>query len=152
MKTTRREFLAAAGALGLGAAGGPAFAQQRALTYIGWSHDEAASKPVLTEMFSAFSAANPAVRLETIGFPWAQMQQNLILRMRAGQPLDVAQLAERWLPTFAALNNLADLNELFGRAALEEKIDPGLLRIGQSGGKQLGLPWTAASIGMVANR
>ncbi len=152
MKTTRREFLAAAGALGLGAAAGPAFAQQRTLTYIGWSHDEAASKPVLTEMFAAFSTANPAVRLETIGFPWAQMQQNLILRMRAGQPLDVAQLAERWLPTFAALNNLADLNELFGRAALEEKIDAGLLRIGQSGGKQLGLPWTAASIGMVANR
>lgn len=152
MSIHRRDLLKAAGALALGLPGGTALAQQRQLTFVGWSHDEAASKPVLTEMFNAFTAANPAIRLETIGFPWAQMQQNLILRMRAGQPLDVAQLAERWLPTFAALNNLTDLNALFGRATLEQRIDPGLLRIGQFGGVQLGLPWTAASIGMVANK
>src|SRR5262249_52096945 len=58
-----------------------------------------------------------------------------------------------WLPTFTALNNLTELDVLLGgKAALEEKIDPGLLRIGQFGGMQVGIPWTAASIGLVANR
>ena len=52
-------------------------AQGQTLTYVGWSHDEAASKPVLTEAFDRFRAANAGIRLNTIGFPWAQMQQNL---------------------------------------------------------------------------
>jgi multiple sugar transport system substrate-binding protein len=152
---SRRHLLAGAsalGALGLAGAARPAAAQARSVTFAGWSQDEAASKPVLTEMFDAFRAANPAVRLELIGYPWAQMQQNLILRMRSNQPLDVVQLQERWLPTFAALNNLADVEAVFGKATLEEKIDPGLLRIGRFGGVQWGVPWTAGSIGMVANR
>jgi multiple sugar transport system substrate-binding protein len=121
------------------------------VTFVGWSHDEAASRPILTEAFDRFRAANPGVRLDTIGFPWAQMQQNLVLRIRSNQPMDVAQLAERWLAQFARVLQPADMREVLG-AELERAIDPGLLRIGQAGGRQLGLPWTAASIGMVANR
>ncbi|HZF77843.1 MAG TPA: extracellular solute-binding protein [Acetobacteraceae bacterium] len=121
------------------------------VTFIGWSHDEAASRPVLTEAFERFRTANPGLRLETIGFPWAQMQQNLVLRVRSSQPMDVAQIAERWLPQFARVLQPADMREVLG-TELERAIDPGLLRIGQVGGRQLGLPWTAASIGMVANR
>ena len=126
-------------------------AQAQALTYVGWSHDEAASKPVLTQAFDGFRAANPAIRLDVIGFPWAQMQQNLVLRMRSNQPTDVAQLAERWLPQFGTVLRAADIREVFGEE-LAQRIDPGLLRIGQVGGKQVAMPWTAASIGMVGNR
>ncbi|MBK7591536.1 MAG: sugar ABC transporter substrate-binding protein [Betaproteobacteria bacterium] len=126
-------------------------AQATTLTYVGWSQDEAASKPTLTAMFEGFQKANPGVKLDVIGYPWAQMQQNLVLRLRSNQPLSVAQMQERWLPTFAALDNLVDLNDVYGKANLEQQINPGLLRLGQIGGKQLGLPWTAGSIGMVAN-
>ena len=126
-------------------------AQAQSLTYVGWSHDEAASKPVLTQAFDGFRAANPAIRLDVIGFPWAQMQQNLVLRMRSNQPTDVAQLAERWLPQFGTVLRAADIREVFGEE-LAQRIDPGLLRIGQVGGKQVAMPWTAASIGMVGNR
>jgi multiple sugar transport system substrate-binding protein len=147
-KIRRRALLAGSAAL-LAAPG--VRAQPAGLTYVGWSHDEAASRPVLTDAFDRFRTANPGLRLETIGFPWAQMQQNLVLRLRSNQPMDVAQLAERWLPQFARVLQPADLREVLG-AELDRAIDPGLLRIGQVGGRQLGLPWTAASIGMVANR
>ncbi|WP_376094498.1 ABC transporter substrate-binding protein [Roseomonas sp. CCTCC AB2023176] len=125
-------------------------AQGAPLTYVGWSHDEAASRPVLTEAFETFRAANAGVRLETIGFPWAQMQQNVVLRLRSSQPLDVVQLAERWLPQLSRLLQPADLREVLG--AELDRVDPGLLRLGQVGGRQLAMPWTAGSIGMVANR
>jgi multiple sugar transport system substrate-binding protein len=130
---------------------GNAFAQGSTLSYVGWSQDEAASKPTLTAMFDSFQKASPGVKLDVIGYPWAQMQQNLVLRLRSNQPMHVAQMQERWLPTFAALDNLVDLNDVYGRANLEKQIDPGLLKLGQIGGKQIGLPWTAGSIGMVAN-
>jgi multiple sugar transport system substrate-binding protein len=133
------------------AASAPGWAQQRTLTYVGWSHDEAASKPTLTAMFDGFRKAQADVRLEVVGFPWGQMQQNILLRMRSGQPLDVVQLAERWLPQFGSTGRLVDLNEVYGKAQLEKLINPGMLKLGEYRGKQLGLPWTAGSIGMVAN-
>ncbi|WP_237213022.1 ABC transporter substrate-binding protein [Falsiroseomonas oryziterrae] len=139
------------GAAAVAAAGSSRAQAAGGVTFVGWSHDEAASRPVLTEAFERFRAANPGMRLDTIGFPWAQMQQNLVLRIRSNQPMDVVQLAERWLPQFARVLQPADIREVLG-AELERAIDPGLLRIGQAGGRQLGLPWTAASIGMVANR
>ena len=139
------------GAAALAATAGARAQGTGSVTYVGWSHDEAASRPVLTEAFDRFRAANPATRLDVVGFPWGQMQQNLVLRQRSNQPQDVVQLAERWLPQFARVLQPADLREVMG-AEIAAAIDPGLLRIGQVGGRQLGLPWTAASIGMVANR
>lgn len=147
---TRRQFTASAFAsTALGSV--PAWAQAKSLSYVGWSQDEAASKPILTGMLEGYRKANTDVKLEVIGFPWAQMQQNILLRMRSNQPLDVVQLAERWLPQFGSTGKMQDLNEVFGKEQLAKLINPGTLKLGEYRGKQLGLPWTAASIGMVAN-
>jgi multiple sugar transport system substrate-binding protein len=102
-------------------------------------------------MFDDFRKAQADTKLDVVGFPWGQMQQNILLRLRSNQPLDVVQLAERWLPQFAATGKMQDLNEVFGKEQLAKLINPGTLKLGQFRGRQLGLPWTAASIGMVAN-
>lgn len=147
---TRRLFTASAVASSVVGAF-PALAQSKALTYVGWSQDEAASKPTLSAMFDGYRKANADVKLDVVGFPWGQMQQNILLRLRSGQPLDVVQLAERWLPQFASTGKINDLHEVYGNGALEKLISPGVLKLGDFRGKQLGLPWTAGSIGMVAN-
>ena len=147
---TRRQFTqSVAAAPLLGAL--PAQAQGRPLTYVGWSQDEAASKPTLTALFDGYRKGNADVKLDIVGFPFAQMQQNVLLRLRSGQALDVVQLAERWLPQFGATGKMQDLNEVFGKAQLAKLMNPKLLELGEYKGKQLGLPWTAGSIGMVAN-
>jgi multiple sugar transport system substrate-binding protein len=147
---TRRQFnqsFAATAALGSGSL----WAQAKSLTYVGWSQDEAASKPTLGAMFDSYRASNADTKLEVIGFPWGQMQQNVLLRLRSGQALDVVQLAERWLPQFASTGKMADLSDVYGKGQLEKLISPGVLKLGSYRGKQHGLPWTAGSIGMVAN-
>jgi multiple sugar transport system substrate-binding protein len=147
---TRRQFSTSAAAASL-LGSSALFAQTKSLTYVGWSQDEAASKPILTEMLEAYRKANTDVKLDVIGFPWAQMQQNILLRLRSGQPLDVVQLAERWLPQFASTGKMVDLTEVYGKGQLEKLMSPGVLKLGDFRGKQNGLPWTAGSIGMVAN-
>jgi multiple sugar transport system substrate-binding protein len=147
---SRRQFTGSVSAAVLVGAR-PALAQAKALTYVGWSQDEAASKPTLSTMFDGYRKANSDVKLDVIGFPWAQMQQNILLRLRSGQALDVVQLAERWLPQFASTGKMYDLNEVYGKGQLEKLISPGVLKLGDYRGKQFGLPWTAGSIGMVAN-
>jgi multiple sugar transport system substrate-binding protein len=146
----RRQFVqygSAVSALGLSSA----YAQSKGMTYVGWSQDEAASKPTLTALFDGFRSSQPGARLDVIGFPFGQMQQNVLLRLRSGQPLDVVQLTERWLPQFATTGRMIDMNQVFGRGVLEKQINPDILKFGEFRGKQLGVPWTAGSIGMVAN-
>lgn len=132
--------------------GATAASAQQSVVYIGWSQDEAASKPTIGAMFKRYQDANPGTKLDVVGFPWAQMQQNLVLSYRSRQKVDVVQIQERWLPGFEGMGALVDLNEVYGKAYLESQIDPGLLALGRIGGKQAGLPWTAGSIGMVANK
>jgi multiple sugar transport system substrate-binding protein len=146
----RRQFVqfgAGISALGMGAAQ----AQSKNLTYVGWSQDEAASKPTLTSFFDSYRKEQADVKLDVVGFPFGQMQQNVLLRLRSNQALDVVQLTERWLPQFATTNRMLDLNQVFGKGTLEKQISPEIMKFGEFRGKQLGVPWTAGSIGMVAN-
>jgi multiple sugar transport system substrate-binding protein len=127
----------------------PAWAQT--ITFGGWSGEEEAARPVIMEMIDTFNAANPDVTVEWLGYPWAQVQQNFLLLLRSGNAPEVAQLQDRWLSTFGALGALADMNDVFGQELIESRIAPGLLTVGQYEGQQLGLPWIAGSIGLVAN-
>jgi multiple sugar transport system substrate-binding protein len=127
----------------------PVWAQT--ITFGGWSGEEEAARPVIMEMIDTFNAANPGVTVEWLGYPWAQVQQNFLLLLRSGNAPQVAQLQDRWLSTFGALGALADMNDVFGQELIESRIAPGLLTVGQYEGQQLGLPWIAGSIGLVAN-
>lgn len=121
------------------------------ITFGGWSGEEEAARPVIMEMIDTFNAANPGVTVEWLGYPWAQVQQNFLLLLRSGDAPEVAQLQDRWLSTFGELGALADMNDVFGQEYIESLIAPGLLTVGQYQGQQLGLPWIAGSIGLVAN-
>jgi multiple sugar transport system substrate-binding protein len=147
---TRRKFISALAASSVFA---PALlkAATNGFTYVGWSQDEAANKAALGMIFEQFQQSDPDAAVQVVGFPYAQMQQNLFLRLRAHQPVDAAQLTLQWLPQFGATGKMVDFNDIYGKAALEKIIDPAILRLGEYKGKQLGMPWTAGSIGMVAN-
>jgi multiple sugar transport system substrate-binding protein len=132
-------------------AAGIANAQSKSMTFVGWSQDEAASKPTLNAIFDNFRKEQSDIKLDVVGFPWGQMQQNVLLRMRSNQPLDVVQLQERWLPQLATTGRMLDLNQVFGKGTLEKQVSPEILKFGEFRGKQFGVPWTAGSIGMVAN-
>lgn len=137
-------------ALGLTLAAGNARADEA--VFIGWSQAEVGLKPTMEKLFGSFQAAHPADKLQVIGFPFGQMEQNLILRRRNNQRMDVAQLQERWLPPFVTMNALYDLNKVVGADALAAKFDPDLLKLGQIDGKQVAIPFTAGAITMVGNR
>jgi multiple sugar transport system substrate-binding protein len=120
--------------------------------YVGWSQTEVGLKPTMEKMFSAFQATRPADKLEIVGFPFGQMEQNLVLRRRNNQRSDVAQLQERWLPPFVTMGALYDLNSVIGADVLASKFDADLLKLGQINGKQVAIPFTAGAITMVGNR
>jgi multiple sugar transport system substrate-binding protein len=149
MRSMKRIALVAAAVGGLLLAT-TAVAQEQVL-FAGWSGEEQASKPIIEWMVSSFNEAHDDAEVTWLGWPWAQTQQQLVLRYRSGQAPDVAQLDMAWLQTFAVMDALVDLNEVFGREFLAERIDPGVLALGQVDGRQLAIPWTTASIGMLGD-
>lgn len=116
--------------------------------FVSWTYSEVAGKAFIEGEVGKIDG----VTVEMIGFPWNQMVQNVILRYRSGEPTEVVQLQERWLPLLNGMGALTDLNETIGSGKLADAIDPNLLAMGQVDGKQVGVPWTAASIALIANR
>jgi multiple sugar transport system substrate-binding protein len=119
--------------------------------YVGWSHTEPGSKPVLEKLLADFKTSHPSINLEAIGVPVAQMETTLMLRRRSNQRVDVAQMQERWLPIFAAAGGIVDPNEVLGRDFLTQNFIPAALTMGQVRGRQVGVPWVFGTTGMVAH-
>jgi len=147
MTKAARWIVLAAGLLGVAGA-----CRADDVVFIGWSQTEVGLKPTLEKLFADFQARNTGDKLQVIGFPFGQMEQNLILRRRNDQRMDVAQLQERWLPEFVQMKALYDINAVVGANALQASFDPDLLKLGQVDGKQYAVPFTAGAITLVANR
>lgn len=149
-KLTRRAALASAGA----ALALPSIARAQAgesLTYVGWSHTEAGSKPFLDGVFGDFKTANPALRFETVGVPFGQMETTVFLRKRSNQRTDVIQMQERWLATFVAAGGMLDVDAVFGADYLDRTFHPNAMAMSRIRGKRYGMPWVTGSTGLVAN-
>src|SRR5262249_36736474 len=116
----RRTLLASALAAAAGARlAPPAAAQERTtITFANWAAAEGATRPGIEQVIAAFEAANPgiAVRSEAIGF--SDIAHQLVLRVRAGNPPDVAQLAGNDTLTVAATGGLKPLGSLAGQELL----------------------------------
>ncbi len=149
-KLTRRQTLLAAGA----ALAMPSLARAQAgdsLTYLGWSHTEAGSKPFLDGVFADFKAANASIRLETVGVPFGQMETTVFLRKRSNQRTDVIQMQERWLATFVAAGGMIDVDKIFGADYIDKTFHPNAVAQSRVRGGRYGVPWVSGSTGLVAN-
>jgi multiple sugar transport system substrate-binding protein len=148
---TRRTF---ASLLATGAAslyGRPGTAQSAAISFMSFTFTEEANRPLVQKLMDDFKAQS-GISVEPIGSAWGDVPKNLMLRERSKTLPTTAQLQERWLPAFAGLPEIVNLDEAIGRQKLEAAIDPTVLAMGQFGGKTLGLPLITGSIGMLANK
>ena len=116
-------------------------------TFTGWAINEGASKETVEGYINAYAEANGATIKEQ-AFPWGEMLNQIVLQVNGGTAEGAAQLDIAWLNTLAATGKLMDLGPYVeGRGYTEAG-----LRSGQVEGVQYGLPWTTASIGLVANQ
>jgi multiple sugar transport system substrate-binding protein len=121
------------------------------IVFANWGSQEAATQSDFASMLSGFNAATKA-DATSLGYPYQDEEQELETRLKAGQAPDVAQLDINWITTFAAQGALVDLNQVYGKATLANLYPANALKLGQWHGMQVALPWTLASIGLVANK
>lgn len=114
--------------------------------FTGWSLQEGLSKEVIAKTVADYEAKNGA-KITTAAYPFNEYLNQILLKIKSGELKGAVQLDIAWLTPVASLGILRDLSGAVKDAGYTE---PALLS-GQYKGKQYGLPWTTASIGMVAN-
>lgn len=127
-----------------GGAGGDGTPQN--FSFASWGMSEEATKPVLGASVETF-AKKKDVTIKTPSYPYNDYLNQLTLQVRGGQFSGAAQLDVAWIAGLAALGKLRDLKSL---ASDRGYTDAGL-KAGQVDGKQVGLPWTIAAIGLITN-
>lgn len=135
------------GAVALLAVGAAAQDTVSEITFTGWSLNEGLSRDVILGFTEAYAEEN-ALTITPVAFPFNEYLNQVLLQANGGQLSGVIQLDVAWMAPMSALGVLKDLgevvpNDVYTDAALQSC---------QVDGVQVGLPWTTASIGMVANQ
>ena len=128
----------------------PAAEGGKNIVWAGWSGEEEATKDIFGRMMKAYEDASGNT-VTWVGWTWADTAQQLLIRTQGGEQLDLAQADIGIFNTIAAAGVLADWNEILGEDYLKENFEQSALDVGNIDGKQLGLPWSMASITMVYN-
>ena len=100
----------------------------------------------LEETLASYGNEND-LTITTTGDAFNDALNQMLLRARGGELSGVVHLNLEWLAPMAATGQLVDLSEYASGVDYTEAA----LATGQLEGSQLGLPWTTAAIGLIAN-
>ncbi|MGH2600758.1 MAG: ABC transporter substrate-binding protein [Dehalococcoidia bacterium] len=137
-------LLAACAPTSSGSGGGDP--ESKTIKFYSWLMNEEASRKPLNAMIKAWSKQTGA-SVKTPAYPFNEYVKQMVLQVRGGQASGAAQVDIASLATFAKAGKLVDLGESAGKA----DYTPTALDVGKVDGKQLGLPWTVAAIGLIGN-
>ncbi|MFJ6015451.1 extracellular solute-binding protein [Streptomyces sp. NPDC092952] len=114
--------------------------------FTSWSMNEEAARPAVQKIVSNWEKLK-STSIKTTSYPYNEYLSQLAVKLGGGEVTGAVQLDIAWLGTIAQTGKLADL----GTKAPEGHYTDVALESGTYNGKQLGLPWTTGSIGLVAN-
>lgn len=119
------------------------------LVFSGWMGAEEASRPILEAMIDAFEAEYPWITVETVDYPWAELQTQLMLAVTGGTAPDVAQIDINF-PALFEMGALAPLEPYFDQAMIDDLV-PSAREAAVYNGQLLAWPWRIGTIQLVYN-
>jgi len=149
----RSLFRAAASALALALipASATLAADKVTITFANWAAAEGTTKPSIEQVIADFEKSHPDIQIKSEAISFSEIARQLALRVKAGNPPDVAQLAGNDTFVVAATGKLEPLTSYIG-ADLKVKLKPDALAGLQYQGQLIALPWTLAPAGFWYNK
>ncbi|MFB6815358.1 ABC transporter substrate-binding protein [Streptomyces sp. NPDC056347] len=114
--------------------------------FTSWSMNEKANRPAVEKIVADWEKLK-STSIKTTSYPFNEYLSQLTVKLGGGEITGAVQLDIAWLGTIAQTGKLANL----GTTAPNGGYTDVALESGTYNGKQLGLPWTTGSIGLVAN-
>jgi multiple sugar transport system substrate-binding protein len=144
-----RVVACAAAALAL--AGAVRAQQPVEITFANWAAAEPTTRPAIEQVIKDFEAAHPDIRIKSEAISFSEIARQLVLRVRSGNPPDVAQIAGNDTFLLAVTGKLEPLDG-YVDADLKAAMKPHALEQFRYQGKQIALPWTQAPAGLWYNK
>ena len=92
----------------------PAMAQDITLTFANWATAEATTRDGMEQVIARFEEANPGIRIDSQAIAFPEIGRQMVLRIRSGNPPDVAQIAGNDTFLLAASGGLQALDDYAG--------------------------------------
>ncbi|HXR56454.1 MAG TPA: extracellular solute-binding protein [Casimicrobiaceae bacterium] len=124
-----------------------AAAETVTITFANWAAAEGTTKPAIEKVIADFEASHPDIRIKSEAISFSEIARQLALRVRAGNPPDVAQLAGNDTFLIASTGKLEPLSGYID-ATFKAELKPDALNSLQYQGKLIALPWTLAPAGL----
>src|SRR5215510_468415 len=96
------------------------------ITFANWAAAEGTTKPSIDQVIADFEKAHPDIQIKSEAISFSEIARQLALRVKAGNPPDVAQLAGNDTFVVAATGKLEPLTSYIG-ADLKAKLKPDAL-------------------------
>lgn len=156
MALAKRRFraLLMAHAIGLVVAGGVsggASAEEVTLEFANWAAAEATTRPGIEAAIKQFELENPDIKIVSQAIAFPEMERQLVLRVRSGNPPDVAQVAGNTTFVIAASGGVEPLNKFADQANLA-KLKKGTYEAFDVNGELVAYPWNLATAGFWYNK
>lgn len=124
---------------------------QVTLTFANWADTEDATRPGFQETIKQFEAENPDIKVESEGIAFSDIGQQLVQRVQAGNPPDVAQVAGNDTFALAATEALAPLDDVLSEEA-RSAVSEASLEGGMQNDMLVAFPWTDSPQGFWYNK
>ena len=147
-QSRRAMFAVATAALVLGIGGVRSVAAETVtITFANWASAEGTTKPAIDKVIADFEAAHPDIKIKSEAISFSEIARQLALRVRSGNPPDVAQLAGNDTFLIAATGKLEPLDGYAG-GTLKAELKPDAIAGLSYQGKLIAIPWTLAPAGL----
>ena len=126
-------------------------ADKAVVTFANWASAEATTKPAMDQVIAEFEKSHPDIQVKSEAISFTEIARQLALRVKSGNPPDVAQLAGNDTFVIAATGKLEPLGA-YVDADLKGRLKADALTGLQYQGKLIAVPWTLAPAGFWYNK
>ena len=121
------------------------------LTFANWASAEGATRPGIEKVIADFEAEHPNIQINSEAISFSEIARQLVLRVRSGNPPDVAQIAGNDTILLAATRGLEPFGPYLD-ADLKSRLKPDALNGLEVGGELIAFPWNQAPAGLWYNK
>jgi multiple sugar transport system substrate-binding protein len=125
--------------------------EKTTLTFANWASAESATRPGIEKVIADFEAAHPDIEIKSEALSFSEMARQLVLRVRSGNPPDVAQIAGNDTILVAATGGLEPLDS-YVAGDTRDALKPAALSGLEVEGELMALPWNLAPAGFWYNK
>jgi multiple sugar transport system substrate-binding protein len=146
-KTARRFALIASTAMAVSLSAAASHAADKiTLTFANWAAAEGATRPGIEAVIAQFEKDNPDIQIKSEAISFSEIARQLVLRVRSGNPPDVAEIAGNDTFLLAQTGKLEPLGGYMD-ADMKGAVKSSALQGFQVDGKLIAFPWTQAPAG-----